>query len=172
MDRPRGGLLLLLLTAILAGPACGQTNGQTNGQTRSGQTVSGQTASALACGVLKAETSRTSSSSQWTISGPSGKTTETGVLRSGPRFECVEGAILIVEFTSSAGHSFFDAYFADGTNIGYGRQQIDRHGSRFVLPIQAKARIAAPFRAAFDYHCRLDMPADPIQPAARADCVF
>ena len=171
MDRPRGGLLLLL-TAILAGPACGQTNGQTNGQTRSGQTVSGQTASALACGVLKAETSRTSSSSQWTISGPSGKTTETGVLRSGPRFECVEGAILIVEFTSSAGHSFFDAYFADGTNIGYGRQQIDRHGSRFVLPIQAKARIAAPFRAAFDYHCRLDMPADPIQPAARADCVF
>ncbi|MFI4999756.1 MAG: hypothetical protein ACHQK9_07735 [Reyranellales bacterium] len=166
MDRPKGGLLLL--TAILAGPVCGQTNGQT----RSDQTVSGQTASALTCGVLKAESSRTTSRSQWTISGPSGKTTETGVLRSGPRFECVEGAILVVEFTSSAGHSFFDAYFADGTNIGYGRQQIDRRGSRFVLPIQAKARIAAPFRAAFDYHCRLDMPADPIQPAARADCVF
>ena len=110
--------------------------------------------------------------SRWTISGPSGKTTETGVLRSGPRFECIEGAILVVEFTSTAGHSFFDAYFADGTNIGYGRQQIDRRGSRFVLPIQAKARIAAPYRAAFDYHCRLNMPADPIQPAARADCVF
>ena len=29
-----------------------------------------------------------------------------------------------------------------------------------------------PFRAAFDYHCRLDMPADPIQPAMRADCLF
>ena len=155
---------LLLLTAILAGP--------TYGQTRSGQTSSPETASALTCGVLKAETSRTSTSSHWTISGPSGKTTETGVLRSGPRFECIDGAILVVEFTSTAGHSFFDAYFADGTNIGYGRQQIDRRGSRFVLPIQAKARIAAPFRAAFDYHCRLNMPADPIQPATRADCVF
>jgi len=155
---------LLLLTAILAGP--------TYGQTRSGQTSSPETASALTCGVLKAESSRTSTSSHWTISGPSGKTTETGVLRSGPRFECIEGAILVVEFTSTAGHSFFDAYFADGTNIGYGRQQIDRRGSRFVLPIQAKARIAAPFRAAFDYHCRLNMPADPIEPAARADCVF
>jgi len=155
---------LLLLTAILAGPAYGQT--------KSGQTVSAQTPSTLTCGVLTAESSRASSTSQWTISGPSGRTTETGVLRSGPRFECIEGAILVVEFTSTAGHSFFDAYFADGTNIGYGRQQIDRRGSRFVLPIQAKARIAAPFRAAFDYHCRLNMPADPIQPAARADCVF
>ena len=155
---------LLLLTAILAGPAYGQT--------KSGQTVSAQTPSTLTCGVLTAESSRASSTSQWTISGPSGRTTETGVLRSGPRFECIEGAILVVEFTSTAGHSFFDAYFPDGTNIGYGRQQIDRRGSRFVLPIQAKARIAAPFRAAFDYHCRLNMPADPIQPAARADCIF
>ncbi len=160
---------LLLLMVILAGPAYGQTR---SGQTASAQTASAQTASALTCGVLQAESSRASSTSQWTVSGPSGKTTETGVLRSGPRFECIEGAILVVEFTSTAGHSFFDAYFADGTNIGYGRQQIDRRGSRFVLPIQAKARIAAPFRAAFDYHCRLDMPADPIQPAARADCVF
>jgi hypothetical protein len=155
---------LLLLTAILAGPAYGQS--------KSGQTANGQAASALTCGVLKAESSRDSSTSRWTVSGPSGKTTETGVLRSGPRFECIEGAILVVEFTSTAGHSFFDAYFPDGTNIGYGRQQIDHRGSRFVLPIQAKARIAAPFRAAFDYHCRLNMPADPIQPAARADCVF
>ena len=155
---------LLLLTAILAGPAYGQS--------KSGQTAGAQTASALTCGVLKAESSRDASTSRWTVSGPLGKTTETGVLRSGPRFECIEGAILVVEFTSTAGHSFFDAYFADGTNIGYGRQQIDRRGSRFVLPIQAKARIAAPYRAAFDYHCRLNMPADPIQPAARADCVF
>ena len=155
---------LLLLTAFLAGPAYGQN--------KSGPTASAQTASALTCGVLKAESSRTASTSQWTISGPSGKAAETGVLRSGPRFECIDGAVLIVEFTSTAGHSFFDAYFPDGTNIGYGRQQIDRRGSRFVLPIQAKARIAAPFRAAFDYHCRLNMPADPIQPAARADCVF
>jgi hypothetical protein len=155
---------VLLLTAILVGPAYGQT--------RNTQTAATQTASTLTCGVLKGESSRTSSTSRWTISGPSGKTTETGILRSAPRFECIEGDILVVEFTSSAGHSFFDAYFADGTDIGYGRQQIDRRGGRFVLPIQAKARIAPPFRAAFDYHCRLNMPADPIQPAARADCVF
>lgn len=160
---------LLLLAAILAGPAYGQSKG---GQAKGGQPASSQTASELTCGVLKAETSRTASTSQWTISGPAGKTTETGILRSGPRFECLEGAILVVEFTSTAGHSFFDAYFADGTNIGYGRQQIDRRGSRFVLPIQAKARMAAPYRAAFDYHCRLNMPADPIQPADRADCIF
>jgi hypothetical protein len=159
----------LLLTAILAGPAYGQTR---SGQTLSGPTASAQTVSELSCGVLQAESSRASSTSQWTVSGPAGKTTETGVLRSGPRFECIDGAILVVEFTSTAGYSFFDAYFPDGTNIGYGRQQIDRRGSRFVLPIQAKARIAAPFRAAFDYHCRLNMPADPIQPAARADCIF
>jgi hypothetical protein len=168
------GLGLLLLTVLLAGPAYGQSKGgeTKGGQPRGGETASSQPPSELTCGILKAETSRTASTSRWTITGPSGKTTETGVLRSGPRFECIDGAVLVVEFTSTAGHSFFDAYFADGTNIGYGRQQIDRRGSRFVLPIQAKARIAAPFRAAFDYHCRLNMPADPIQPAARVDCVF
>ena len=132
----------------------------------------GQTADALTCGALKGESARTASASQWTISGPSGKTTETGVLRSGPRFECIGGAILVMEFTSSAGHSVFEAYFPDGTNIAYGRQQIDRRGGRIVLPIQAKMRIAAPYRAAFDYHCKLEMPADPISPAARADCSF
>lgn len=144
----------MLLTMVLAGQAQGQTT------------------DALSCGPLKGESSRTASASQWTISGPSGKTTETGVLRSSPRFECVGGAILVLEFTSSAGHSVFEAYFPDGTNIAYGRQQIDRRGSRIVLPIQAKMRIAAQYRAAFDYHCKLDMPADPIQPAARADCIF
>lgn len=155
----RAGLLVLL--AFVGGQAHGQTPG-----------TPAPAANALTCGPFNAQATRTSSTSQWTISGPSGKATETGVLRSGPRFECIDGAILTVEFTSSAGHSFFEAYFADGTNIGYGRQQIDRRGSRFVLPIQAKARIAAPYRAAFDYHCRLNMPADPILPAARADCVF
>lgn len=150
--RPVGLPALMLLTAILAGPAYGQ---------------------ALTCGVLTAASSRgAANASQWTISGPSGRTTEIGVLRSGPRFECIDGTILVVEFTSTAGHSIFEAYFEDGTNIGYGRQQIDRRGSRFILPVQAKARIAAPFRGAFDYHCRLDMPGDPIPPAARADCIF
>jgi hypothetical protein len=149
----------VLLTAVLAGQAHGQT-------------ASSPATSALTCGTLKGEASRTASTSQWTISGPSGKTTETGVLRSGPRFECIDGAILVMEFTSSAGHSVFEAYFPDGTNITYGRQQIDRRGGRVVLPIQAKTRIAAPYRASFDYHCKLNMPADPIQPAARADCIF
>jgi hypothetical protein len=132
----------------------------------------GQTTTALTCGTLKGESSRTASATQWTISGPSGKTTETGVLRSGPRFECLDGAVLVMEFTSSAGHSIFEAYFPDGTTIAYGRQQIDRRGGRIVLPVQAKKRIAAPYRAAFDYHCKLEMPADPIPAAARADCIF
>ncbi len=150
---------LLVLVAFVGGQAHGQTPGA-------------PATNALTCGPLSAQATRTSATSHWTISGPSGKATETGVLRSGPRFECIDGTILTVEFTSSAGHSFFEAYFADGNTIGYGRQQIDRRGGRFVLPIQAKARIAAPYRAAFDYHCRLNMPADPILPAARADCVF
>jgi len=146
--------LLLLTAAIFAGPAYGQTKSE------------------LSCGTLKAESWKTAATTHWTIAGPSEKTTETGVLKSGPRFECIEGAVLAVEFASSAGHSIFTAYFPDGTNIAYGRQQIDRRGARIVLPIQAKARIAAPYRAAFDYHCRLDMPADPIKPATRTDCIF
>jgi hypothetical protein len=149
----------VLLISMLAGPAYGQA-------------ATSPSASALSCGTLKAESSKTAATSRWTISGPSGKTTETGVLRSGPRFECVDDAILVVEFTSSAGHSLFTAYFPDGTDIGYGRQQIDHRGTRFILPIQAKARIAPAFRAAFDYHCRLDMPADPISPVMRAECLF
>src|SRR5262245_46538569 len=147
---------LVVLTMILAGEAYAQVPNPT----------------ALTCGPLKAESSKTSATSQWTISGPAGKTTETGTLRSGPRFECIDGAVLTVEFTATAGHSVFAAYFPDGSDISYGRQQIDRRGGRVVLPIQAKTRIAAPWRAAFDYHCKLEMPADPIQPAARADCVF
>lgn len=152
----------LFLAAAAAGPALGQN-----------KTGQAPVPAVLACGTLKAESVQTGSPAvQWTISGPTGKATETGVLRSGPRFQCVEGAILVVEFTSTAGHSFFQAYFPDGTDIGYGRQQIDRRGGRFVLPVQAKARIAEPYRAAFDYHCRLDMPADPITPDARAGCLF
>ncbi len=156
---------LLLVTAFVAGSAQAQTP-------PTGKTANTSPPSALTCGTLKAEASKAGATSKWTVSGPSGKSTETGTLRSGPRFECIDGAILVVEFTSSAGHSFFDAYFPDGTNIGYGRQQIERRGTRFVLPVQAKARIAASYRAAFDYHCRLNMPADPIESTARADCIF
>ena len=150
---------LALLSMVLAGQAHGQTAGA-------------PVAAALTCGTLKGESSRTSGASRWTISGPSGRTTETGVLRSGLRFECLDGAVLVMEFTSSAGHSVFEAYFPDGTNIAYGRQQIDRRSGRIVLPVQAKKRIAAAYRAVFDYHCKLNMPADPIDPAVRADCIF
>jgi hypothetical protein len=149
---------LVLLSIILAGQAHAQT-------------AVAPAPTSLACGNLKGESSRTAATSQWTISGPSGKTTETGVLRGGPRFECVNGAILVVETTSTAGHSVFVAYFPDGSDISYGRQQVDRRGNRWILPIQAKTRIAAPFRSAFDYHCKLSMPADPIDPATRMDCV-
>jgi hypothetical protein len=149
---------LVLLSMVLAAQAHAQAAGT-------------PAPASLTCGNLKGESSRAASTSQWTISTPSGKTTETGVLRSGPRFECINGAVLVMEFTSSAGHSVFEAYFPDGSNVTYGRQQIDHRGSRFVLPIQAKTRIAAPYRAAFDYHCKLNMPADPIDPATRADCI-
>ncbi|MBV8408143.1 MAG: hypothetical protein JOY64_10970 [Alphaproteobacteria bacterium] len=150
---------VLLLAATLATPAHGQSAGK-------------QGPSALTCGAAKAESTNTTGHWQWTISGPSGKTTETGVLKSGPLFECIDGAILVVEFASTAGHSVFTAYFPDGTDISYGRQQVERRGARWVLPIQAKPRIAAAYRAAFDYHCRLEMPADPIPPNLRGDCLF
>jgi hypothetical protein len=156
-------LWLPVTAALLAGPVQAQT---------AGKPASPPPPANLACGALKAETSKTGATSNWTVSGPSGKSTETGVLKSGPRFECLDGAVLTVEVTSTAGHSFFDADFPDGTNIGYGRQQIDRRGGRVVLPVQAKARIAAPYRATFDYHCKLNMPADPISSAMRADCAF
>ena len=143
----------LVLTTALAGAAQAQT-------------------AEMSCGVLKAESIRQAASTRWTISGPSGKTTETGVLKSGPRFECLDGAILTLEFASTAGHSMVEAHFPDGTSIAYGRHQIDRRGGRVVLPIQARARIGTPWRAAFDYHCSLDMPADPIPAAARAVCLF
>ncbi len=126
----------------------------------------------MTCGTLKAESLEGRRHIQAGRFRPFGKNHGNRHLRSGPRFECIDGAILVVEFTSAAGHSFFDAYFPDGTNIGYGRQQIERRGTRFVLPVQAKARIAVPYRASFDYHCRLNMPADPIESTARADCIF
>ena len=146
-------LCLLLVAVIAAGPAFAQTP------------------ATLTCGTLKAESSKTSSTSHWTISRGAEKTTENGVLRSGPRFECVAGAVLAVEFAAASGQAFLDLYFPDGGNIGYGGQHLVRNG-RFVLPIQAKQRIPQPYRAAFDYHCRLEMPADPISPAMRADCVL
>lgn len=139
-----------LLLAIVALPAYGQS---------------------FTCGSFKAETRRTASATEWTIARGAAKSTESGVLKSGPRFECIDGEVLAVEFTPAAGNSFVGLYFPDGSDIGYGGQ-IARRNSRFVLPIQAKARIDAKYRASFDYHCRLEMPGDPIAPASRADCIF
>jgi hypothetical protein len=134
--------------------------------------ASGQTANAVVCGTYKAESKQTASSTQWTIARGAEKSSETAVLRSGPRFECIDDAVLAVEFTTSANNAFVDLYFPDGSNIGYSRQQVERRNNRFVLPIQAKPRIDAKFRAAFDYHCRFELPADPIPAASRADCIF
>jgi hypothetical protein len=123
------------------------------------------------CGPFKAETKRTAAGTQWTIARGSEKSSETAVLKSGPRFECLEGAVLAIEFTPSAGNDFVDLRFPDGNEIGYGGQ-IVRRNNRFVLPIQARPRIEAKYRAAFDYHCRFILPGDPIPEASRADCLF
>jgi len=135
-----------------------------------------QTPGSFTCGSFKAVSWRTSSANgpitHWTVERGPDKTTEMGVLRSAPRFECLDNAVLMLEVTFAAGNGTFAVYFPDGNDLAYGRQQIDRRGNRYVLPIQAKARIAPAFRAAFDYHCKLDMPIDPIAPATRADCLF
>ncbi|HSI00513.1 MAG TPA: hypothetical protein VLA02_07920 [Reyranella sp.] len=128
--------------------------------------------SAVRCGPLKADVAVNGQVTRWTVDRGSEKTTETGTLRNAPRFECLDGAVLTVEVAFTAGHGSFSAYFPDGTDITYGRHQIDRRNNRIVLPIQAKARIARRWRAAFDYHCKLEMPADPIPAASRAECVF
>jgi hypothetical protein len=123
------------------------------------------------CGPFKAETKRMATGTQWTIVRGSEKSSETAQLKSGPRYECVEGAVLAIEFTTSANNGFVDLRFPDGQEIGYGGQ-IVRRNNRFVLPIQAKRRIEAKYRAAFDYHCRFSLPGDPIPEASRADCLF
>ena len=132
--------------------------------------ASGQPISTFACGTFKAETWRTQSTSHWTIARGPERNTENAVLKKGPRFECIDGAVLAVEFVPASGQPFLDLNFPDGTTVDYGGQHFERNG-RFVLPIQARARIPAPFRAAFDYHCRFELPADPIPPESRKDCV-
>lgn len=168
MTRASVGLLL----ALVAVPAAVPAQGQAPAKPAATQAAPAATSppGPTVCGPFKAIATRTGAGTQWTIDAPSGKTTENGALRSGPRFDCLGDKVLVVEFTSTAGHSFFEAHFADGTIIGYGRQQIDKKGNRYVLPVQARARMPEAARALFDYHCKLNMPADPITAAARADC--
>lgn len=131
----------------------------------------GQTAEPFICGPFKVESKHVGPETRWTIASGKEKSSEQAALKRGPVFECVDGAVLAIEFTTSAGHSFVDLRFPDGNEIGYGGQ-IARRNDRFVLPIQAKHRIDPKFRAAFDYHCRFNLPGDPIPEASRADCVF
>lgn len=107
----------------------------------------------------------------WSIQRGNEKNTESAALKKGPRFECIGNGALAIEFVPASGQPFLDLHFPDGTNIGYGGQHLEKNG-RFILPIQARARIPALFRAAFDYHCRLEMPADPIPAENRKDCVL
>ena len=129
----------------------------------------GQTVSTFACGAFKTESWRTATGSHWTITRASEKTTDSAVLKKGPRFECIGGAVLAVEFVPAHGPAFLDLYFPDGSDIGYGGQTFERNG-RFVVPVQARPRIPPEFRGLFDYHCRFELPADPIKPEERAFC--
>jgi hypothetical protein len=129
-----------------------------------------QSVDTFSCGSFKTESWRTAGTSHWTIARAKEKTTENAVLKKGPRFECIEGQVLALEFVPAAGNTFLGLYFPDGSDISYGGQHFEKNG-RFVLPIQARPRIPAPFRAAFDYHCRFELPADPIPADARKDCV-
>ena len=131
-----------------------------------------QTADSLTCGSFKAESRRDGQLTLWTVARGTEKTTEKGVLRGAPRFECLDNAALMVEVTFSTGAGTFTVYFPDGTDLAYSRQQIERRGNRYVLPIQAKAHVAPAFQAAFDYHCKMDVPLNPIPAGSRADCVF
>jgi hypothetical protein len=125
----------------------------------------------LACGSFKAQSWRDGQLMLWTVARGAEKMTEKGVLRGAPKFECLDNAALIVEVTFATGSATFSVYFPDGTDLSYGRQQVDRRGSRWVLPVQAKAHVPTAFQAAFDYHCKMDMPLNPIPAASRADCV-
>ena len=122
------------------------------------------------CGAFTTESWRAGTTTHWTIQRGKEKNTESANLRKGPRFECIAGAVLAVEFVASSGQPFLDLHFPDGANIGYGNQHMEKNG-RFIVPIQARARIPAAYRSAFDYHCRLEMPGDPIPADVRKDCV-
>jgi hypothetical protein len=131
----------------------------------------GQTRDSFTCGSFKAESWRDGQTTNWTVARGAEKATEKGVLRSPPRFECLGNAALTVEIAFAAGSATFAVYFPDGTDLTYGRQQVDRRGNRWVLPVQAKSHVPTALQAAFDYHCKMDMPLNPIPASARADCV-
>ena len=132
--------------------------------------LAAQTKTSFSCGNYSAESWRDKGTTFWTIARAGERNTESGTLRKGPRFECINGGALAIEFTPANGSPFLGLYFPDGSDISYGGQHFEKNG-RFVLPVQARSRIPESFRASFDYHCRLVMPADPIPADARKDCV-
>ena len=101
-----------------------------------------QTPDTLTCGSFKAESRRDGQLTQWTIARGAEKMTEKGTLRGAPRFECLDKAALIVEVTFTTGSGTVAVYFPDGTDLTYSRSQVDHRGNRWVLPVQAKAKIA------------------------------
>lgn len=141
----------ILLAAIAVGPAHAQSVDN------------------FTCGSFKAESLRTAKGTSWTIARGAEKTTESAALKKGPRFECIAGAALAVEFVPANGPPFLGLYFPDGSDVSYGGQHFERNG-RFVIPVQARPRIPEAFRASFDYHCRFELPADPIKPELRQYC--
>lgn len=126
-----------------------------------------QTGDNFTCGSFKAAAQRDGQLTRWTVAG----TTEKGALRSPPRFECLENSALIVEIAFAGGQGTVAVYFPDGSDLTYSRAQVDRRNNRWILPIQAKAHVPPALRAAFDYHCKMDMPLSPIPPGSRGDCV-
>jgi len=132
----------------------------------------GQTGDVFTCGSFKAESRRDGQLTLWTLAPGAETPTDKGALRGAPRFECLDNAALVVEVAFATGSGTLAIYFPDGTDLTYGRQQVDRRGNRYVLPVQAKAHIAPAFQASFDYHCKMDMPLNPIPAAVRADCLF
>lgn len=125
--------------------------------------------SALTCGSFRAESTHGPKGTSWTIARGADRTTESAALKKGPRFECLGGAVLAVQFTPAHGQPFLGLYFPDGSDIGYGGQSFERNG-RFVVPVQARARIPEAYRNLVDYHCRFELPADPIKADQRAFC--
>ena len=86
-----------LLLAIVAFPAYGQD---------------------FTCGPFKAESKKTGAETEWIIALGKDKSSERAALKSGPRFDCIAGEVLVVEFTSAA-NTFVGLHFPDGNEIGY-----------------------------------------------------
>lgn len=112
-----------------------------------GQGSSPSAKTAFTCGGFVTESWRSSGMTYWTVARGKEKNTESAALKKGPRFECIAGAVLAIEFVAASGQPFLDLHFPDGGNIGYGNQHMEKNG-RFIVPIQARARLPSTITAA------------------------